>query len=168
MKKIIIPFIFTLFITVTNAQSFGIRAGADFATLRAKLQGYSLSTNETGFYVGAFKTFNLSESIKIRPEVNYIIIKDLDQLQIPILVVIGLTNKFDILAGVSANFLSDDDDNSKPFDFALEFGLAYQIIEHLSVETRYSLGLLNLDESNYGFNSTIKLSGFFVGLGYHF
>ena len=55
-----------------NAQKFGLRAGADFATAKAKFEGYNLSENETGFYIGAFTTLNVSESFKLRPEVNYI------------------------------------------------------------------------------------------------
>ncbi len=85
MKKFILLFVTLTFVIGASAQNFGIRAGADFATAKAKFEGYNLSENETGFYIGAFTTLKVSESFKIRPEVNYISIKDLDQIQVPIL-----------------------------------------------------------------------------------
>ena len=150
-----------------NAQNFGLRAGADFATAKAKFEGYNLSENETGFYIGAFTTLNVSESFKLRPEVNYISIQDLDQIQVPILAEIGLADKFNALAGPSFGFLLDSEEGSKSFNFGLDFGLSYDITEQFLVEARYSLGLSNLFDDNYG-DATLKLHGLFVGIGYIF
>lgn len=150
-----------------NAQNFGLRAGADFATAKAKFEGYNLSENETGFYIGAFTTLNVSESFKLRPEVNYISIQDLDQIQVPILAEIGLADKFNALAGPSFGFLLDSEEGSKSFNFGLDFGLSYDITEQVLVEARYSLGLSNLFDDNYG-DATLKLHGLFVGIGYMF
>lgn len=150
-----------------NAQNFGLRAGADFATAKAKFEGYNLSENETGFYIGAFTTLNVSESFKLRPEVNYISIQDLDQIQVPILAEIGVADKFNALAGPSFGFLLDSEEGSKSFNFGLDFGLSYDITEQFLVEARYSLGLSNLFDDNYG-DSTLKLHGLFVGIGYIF
>ncbi len=150
-----------------NAQKFGLRAGADFATAKAKFEGYNLSENETGFYIGAFTILNVSESFKLRPEVNYISIQDLDQIQVPILAEIGLADKFNALAGPSFGFLLDSEEGSKSFNFGLDFGLSYDITEQVLVEARYSLGLSNLFDDNYG-DATLKLHGLFVGIGYMF
>ena len=150
-----------------NAQNFGLRAGADFATAKAKFEGYNLSENETGFYIGAFTTLNISESFKLRPEVNYISIQDLDQIQVPILAEIGLADKFNALAGPSFGFLLDSEEGSKSFNFGLDFGLSYDITEQFLVEARYSLGLSNLFDDNYS-DATLKLHGLFVGIGYMF
>ena len=167
MKKIILTTaILTLAISV-NAQNFGIRAGADFATAKAKFDGYKLSENETGFYIGAFTTLKVAENFKIRPEVNYITIKDLDQIQPAIIAEIGIADKFNILAGPSFGFLLDTEEGSKSFNFALDFGLSYDINEQFLVEARYSLGLSNLYDDNYG-DATLKLHGIFVGVGYQF
>lgn len=150
-----------------NAQKFGLRAGADFATAKAKFEGYNLSENETGFYIGAFTTLNVSESFNLRPEVNYISIQDLDQIQVPILAEIGLADKFNALAGPSFGFLLDSEEGSKSFNFGLDFGLSYDITEQFLVEARYSLGLSNLFDDNYS-DATLKLHGLFVGIGYIF
>jgi opacity protein-like surface antigen len=167
MKNIILTSVIFVFTLSMNAQNFGLRAGADFATAKAKFEGYNLSENETGFYIGAFTTLTVSESFKIRPEVNYISIQDLDQIQVPILAEIGIADKFNALAGPSFGFLLDTEEGSKSFNLGLDFGLSYDITEQFLVEARYSLGLSNLFDDNYG-DATLKLHGIFVGIGYMF
>ena len=166
MKNIFITAFISVIALNLNAQSIGLRAGADFATAKAKFEGYKLSENETGFYFGAFTTLKVSESFKIRPEVNYISISDLDQIQVPILAEIGLADKFNAVTGPSFGFLLDTEEGSKSFNLGLDFGLSYDITEQFLVEARYSLGLSNLFDENYG-DATLKLHGIFVGIGYH-
>ena len=98
MKKIILIAISSVQV---YSQNFGVRAGIDLATAKANFDGISVSDNETGFYIGLFTKFNISEKFNIRPEANYISIKDLDQIQVPILAEIELTDKFSALAGPS-------------------------------------------------------------------
>jgi len=167
MKKIILTTAILTFAISVKAQNFGIRAGADFATAKAKFIGYNLSENETGFYIGAFTRLKVSETFKIRTEVNYISIEDLDLIQPAIIAEIGIANKFNVLAGPSFGFLLDTEEGSKSFNFALDFGLSYDITEQLLAEARYSLGLSNLYDDNYG-DATLKLHGIFVGMGYRF
>jgi opacity protein-like surface antigen len=150
-----------------NAQKFGLRAGADFATAKADFDSFKISDNETGFYIGAFTKFEVSESFKIRPEANYISIKDLDQIQIPVLAEIGISDKFNLMAGPSFGFLLDTEEGEKSFNFGLDFGLSYDISEQFLVEARYDLGLSNLVDYNE-FNASLKLHGLFVGIGYVF
>lgn len=167
MKKIMTLFVITMHVIIVNAQSIGLRAGADFATATAKFDGLNVSENETGFYIGVFKNFKVSENFKFRPEVNYINIEDLDQIQIPVLASVGLNETFDLMAGPSFNFLIDPDEESKTFHLGLDFGISYKLIDQFFIESRYSLGLTNLAEKN-DFNASLKLSGLFVGLGYEF
>ncbi|MGM5470218.1 outer membrane beta-barrel protein [Flavobacteriaceae bacterium LMO-SS05] len=167
MKNLFLTTVIFVFALSMNAQNFGLRAGADFATAKAKFEGYNLIENETGFYVGAFTTLKVSESFQIRPEVNYISIKDLDQIQVPILAEIGIADKFNALAGPSFGFLLDTEEGSKSFNLGLDLGLSYNITEQFLVEARYSLGLSNLFDDNYG-DATLKLHGLFVGIGYMF
>jgi len=167
MKKFIFTIAISTFLLSVNAQNFGIRAGADFATAKADLGGISVSENETGFYIGAFTTLKVSETFKIRPEVNYISIEDLDLIQPAIIAEIGIANKLNVLAGPSFGFLLDTEEGSKSFNFVLDFGLSYDITEQVLVEARYSLGLSNLYDDNYG-DATLKLHGIFVGVGYQF
>ncbi|RED49990.1 porin family protein [Seonamhaeicola aphaedonensis] len=167
MKKIILTTVLLISIMSLYAQNFGMRAGADFATAKAEFDGFSISENETGVYIGLFARLNISESFKIRPETNYININDLDQIQIPILAEIGLSDKFNALAGPSFGFLLDTEEGSKSFNFGLDFGLSYDITKKFLVEARYSLGLSNLAGDDF-FDASLKLHGLFVGVGYMF
>lgn len=167
MKKLLLSTVFTAFFLITNAQNFGIRAGADFASVKAKFDGFTVSDTETGFYIGAFTKFKASESFKIRPEINFISIKDLNQIQVPVFAEIGLSEKFNLLAGPSFGFLLDTQEGEKSFNFGAEFGLSYDISNKFLIEARYNLGLSNLVDDNE-FDASLKLHGLFVGVGYMF
>jgi opacity protein-like surface antigen len=150
-----------------NAQSIGVRAGADFATAKADFDGIKISDNETGFYIGLFTEIQASESLNIRPEINYIAIQDLDQIQVPVLAQFGLSEKFNAVVGPSFGFLLNTEEGEKSFNFGAALGLSFDISENFLVEGRYTLGLSNLVEDNE-FDASLKLSGFQLGLGYKF
>lgn len=167
MNKLILSLIITTFILSAEAQNYGFRAGVDIATAKADFDGISISENETGFYIGAFTKFEVTESFKIRPEANFISVKDLDQIQIPVLAEIGISNKFHIMAGPSFGFLLDSEEGIKSFNLGLDFGVSYDITNQFFLEARYGLGLSNLAEDNE-FDVKVKLHGLFFGLGYMF
>ena len=167
MKNIFSTSVIFILALSLNAQNFGIRAGADFATAKADFEGFGITDNQTGFYVGVFTKLDISEHFKIRPEANYINVKDADQIQIPVLAEIGLADKFNLLAGPSFGFLLDTEEGEKSFNFGLDFGLSYNITEQFLVEGRYSLGLSNLVDDNE-FDAKLKLHGLFVGVGFIF
>lgn len=167
MKKVILIAIIAISSVSVNAQKFGIRTGAEFATVSAKFYGISVSDNETGFYVGVFSQIKLSDKINIRPEVLYVIIKDLDQIQVPILAEIGLSKKFNLVVGPSFGFLVNVEEGVKSFNFGADLGLSYDIFKGFLVEARYDLGLSNLSDDNE-FDASLKLSGFQLGIGYKF
>lgn len=167
MKSIILSLVTLSFIMGTNAQNFGIRAGVVNATAKAEFEGVSISDDETGFYIGVFTRFEISESFKIRPEANFISVKDLDQIQIPVLAEIGISDTFNIMAGPSFGFLLDSEEGLKSFNLGLDFGLSYDITSKFLVEARYSLGLSDLADDNE-FDAKLKLHGLFFGIGYMF
>ena len=167
MKNIILSIVILLFVMGASAQDFGIRAGVDIATAKAEFEGISISDDETGFYIGVFKRFKISESFKIRPEANFISVKDLDQIQIPVFAEIGIADKFNLLAGPSFGFLLDSEEDLKSFNLGLDFGLSYDITSQFLVEARYSLGLSDLADDN-DFDAKLKLHGLFFGVGYRF
>ena len=167
MKKFILLAIIGVITLDTYSQNFGVKTGVDFATAKAKFDGLTLSDNETGFYIGLFTKLSVSENFNIRPEANFISIKDLNQIQIPVLAEIELSDKFDILAGPSFGLLLNSEEGEKSFNIGLNFGLSYNITEHFLIETRYVLGISNLAEDNE-FDASFKLSGFQVGIGYLF
>ncbi|MCR8669203.1 porin family protein [Aestuariibaculum sp. M13] len=166
MKTIISTLVLLTFIMNMNAQNFGVRVGANFATAKADFDGISISDNETGFYLGAYGELKVLENLKIRSEINYIYVKDLDQLQFPLLAKFAVSDKFNILAGPSFTFLQDAGEDEKSFNFGIDFGLSYNIWNKFDLEARYSVGLSNLAEDNY-YDAKIKLHGLFVGVAYN-
>jgi len=165
MKNLFLTTVLLTFFLSVNAQNFGIRAGADFATAKADLGGSNISENETGFYIGVFTQLQVSEKFNIRGEANYVNINDSELIEVPILAEYSLAEKFNILAGPSFGFLMDTADDENSFNLSLDFGLSYDITEHFLVEARYELGLSNLTKYD---SATLKLHGLFVGIGYLF
>lgn len=168
MKKLLLCVaIAVLSVININAQEtkFGLKAGADFASMRLKAEGDNVSTSETGFYIGAFAEINASESFIFQPEVLYVSVKDLDQIAIPLLAKFPVSEQFNILVGPSLGIILNAEDGMKSFNFGAEAGIAYDFTDDFFLEARYNLGLANLlDQAPSGYS--VKLSGFFVGLGY--
>ena len=176
MKKLFLFTAVVLFIFSTNAQdkptsnnsvAFGFKAGADFASLRLEFEGENVSTSETGFYIGAFAEIGVSESFTFQPEVLYVSVEDLDQIAIPLMAKFAVSEEFNILVGPSLGIILDTEEGMKSFNFGAEAGVAYDFTQDFFVEARYNLGLANLlEDAPSGYS--VKLSGFFVGLGYRF
>ncbi|KAA5823649.1 PorT family protein [Algibacter amylolyticus] len=166
MKKLFLCAAIAVFgLTSVSAQNFGLKAGADFASMKFKAEGASVSTSETGFYIGAFADIDVSESFVFQPSVMYVSIDELDQIAIPLMAKIPVSEEFSVLAGPSLGILLDTGEGVKSLNFGVEAGAAYDISEQFFVEARYSLGLANLiEDAPSGYSS--KLSGFFVGVGY--
>ncbi|MEN3325141.1 outer membrane beta-barrel protein [Mariniflexile soesokkakense] len=156
-----------LVIVNVNAQesNFGLKAGADFASMKLKAEGDNASVSETGFYIGAFAEIAISDSFTFQPEVLYVSIEDLDQIAIPLLAKFPVSEEFNVLVGPALGIMLDAGDGMKSLNFGAEAGIAYDFSEDFFVEARYNLGLANLlDGAPSGYS--VKLSGFFVGIGY--
>jgi opacity protein-like surface antigen len=170
MKKLLLSAIIAVFaMGNVNAQEvkFGVKAGADFASMKFKAEGENVSTSETGFYVGAFAEIGISESFIFQPEILYVSVEELDQIAVPLMAKFPVSEEFNVLAGPALGILLDTEEGIKSLNFGIEAGVAYDISENFLIEARYNLGLANLLEdapSGYSF----KLSGFFAGIGYRF
>ncbi|MFA7034110.1 MAG: porin family protein [Bacteroidales bacterium] len=71
MKKLFILFAAFLISITAQAQRFGIKAGTDLSKISVSLEGLGLDINtgfHTGFYVGGFGTFNISDAFAIQGE----------------------------------------------------------------------------------------------------
>ncbi len=155
--------------TGMNAQgaNFGVKAGVDFASAKAEISGVSATASETGFYAGFFAEVGISDTFSFQPEVLYVAIKDLDQINIPLMAKYAASEKLSLLAGPTLGVLLDTADGVKSFNYGAEVGAAFDVSEELFVEARYNIGLANLiEDAPSGFSS--KISGLFVGLGYRF
>ena len=167
MKKIVLAALFAAGILGLNAQNIGVRAGAEFATAKVDFEGIKVSDNETGFYIGVFGRFNISDAWAVRPEVNYVGIKDLDQIQVPLLAEIRLLEKLHGQVGPNFGFILDAEEGTKSMNLGANLGLSYALSQKFFVEARYNLGLTDLAEDNE-FDASLKLSSFQVGLAYGF
>ena len=153
MKKLFITLLIVVGFTLTTQAQFGVKAGIDFATAKAK--GFS-SESETGFFVGVFTSFELSDKVKLQPELLYVDIKDLELLSLPVLAKFSVAESFNLLVGPSLNYFLDADDEE--FQLNLEFGASYDIANQFELNAKYT----------YMLKDDWRLNGFFVGLGYRF
>lgn len=126
------------------------------------------TSNETGFYLGvALSDISLSESLELLPEVRFVVVKDFSQIQVPVLLKYQIVDKLCAVAGPNFGFLLDPSEITKGFNFALDFGLSYDISDQFSIEGRYDWGQTNLlkngDSNNY-----IKINNIQFGIAYSF
>ncbi|MCT4630400.1 outer membrane beta-barrel protein [Winogradskyella sp.] len=126
------------------------------------------TTNETGFYLGlALSDISLFNNFELQPEVRFVAVKDFNQIQVPVLLSYNITEEFHALAGPNLAFLLDTGDGVKSFNFALDFGLSYDVSDKIALDARYDWGLTNLledgDSDNY-----IKINNIQLGVVYRF
>ena len=126
------------------------------------------TSNETGFYLGlALSDIKLFNHFDLRPEVRFVAVKDFNQIQVPVLLSYRITEKFHAFAGPNLGFLLDAGDGVNSFNFALDFGLSYDVSEKISIDARYDWGQTNLldggDSNNY-----LKINNIQFGLAYRF
>lgn len=169
MKKVILSIAAVLVFGFANAQQtkFGLKAGVDFANAHGKMDGISYHQAETGFYAGGFADITVSEKFHVQSELLYVSVKDLDQIQVPVLAKIPVVEDLSLLAGPNFGFLLNAADGFKTFNFGLDLGLSFELNEEFSLDGKYNFGLSNLIEGGNSDFST-KLSGAFLGLSYKF
>ncbi|WP_136479901.1 PorT family protein [Cognatitamlana onchidii] len=127
---------------------------------------FSDSSNKTGFYLGlAIADISLSNKFELQPEARFVVVKDFNQIQVPVLVSYRITEHFKAQAGPSLGFLFDAGEGVKSTNFAIDFGLSYNISEAMAIEARYDWGQTNLleggDSANY-----LKINNIQVGVSY--
>ncbi len=162
MKKLFLTALLVAGTFSVSAQEtkFGARVGVDFASMKMAYANpvtgseESVSSSETGFFVGAFAEIGISESFVVQPEVLYVAIKDFSTLSIPVLAKYSF-GSFSVLAGPDINYLLDAEEDK--FKVNVDLGASYDITENIDVQARYSIGM-----------GDVSLSGFFVGVGYTF
>ncbi|GGZ77749.1 outer membrane beta-barrel protein [Algibacter mikhailovii] len=126
------------------------------------------TNNETGFYLGlALSDFNVFGNFEFQPELRFVGVKDFNQIQVPVLLSYPIKEKFHVFAGPSFAFLLDPAPNISSFNFAVDFGVAYDISEKIAIDARYVWGQTNLLE-NGDSNNYIKINQIQVGIAYRF
>jgi hypothetical protein len=165
MKKIILTAAAVFTFGLANAQDtkYGVKAGADFASTRFKDVNVSETETKTGFYIGGFADAEISEKFHLQPEVLYVSIKDLSQVQVLINAKYEFFDDIKFFTGPNLGFFTSSD----LVNIGLDFGVSYDVTENISVDAKYNLGLTNFLKLSDD-NSSSKLSGLYVGLGYRF
>ncbi|MCK0130910.1 PorT family protein [Flavobacteriaceae bacterium F08102] len=110
------------------------------------------SNSNVGFYVGVGLTgVDIAEKFSFAPEINFIsATKDLDQIQVPVLVRYEIIDKLSAHAGPAVGFFLNSPEDSKSTIFGFDLGVGYEIMDQLSVQARFDLGVSNFAESDYG------------------
>jgi opacity protein-like surface antigen len=184
MKKLLLVAAIAVFTMSVNAQDddkissakFGAKAGFNSTSFRVSFDGTSASESASGFYLGVFGEFEVSEKLDIQPELQYVSVSEdgenSDFLLLPILAKFNVTNEFNILAGPQLDYLLDEEDGGlNRLGVGLAAGMAYNIDENFVIDARYSFGLSNRTgdiEELEGFDVKTTFSYIQVGLGYKF
>lgn len=163
MKKLFLSALLLAGTCLIQAQDmkFGLKAGVDLYTSKAKFVNpisgatQTFTASGTGFYVGGFISFPMSEKIAIQPELAYVAVENSGFLNLPILAKYELAEKIHVLAGPCVNYFLDADEDEIKLN--VDLGAAYDITEKIDINARYSLGF-----------GDITFSGIFIGANYSF
>ncbi|GGD10249.1 outer membrane beta-barrel protein [Hyunsoonleella pacifica] len=124
----------------------------------------STTTTKSGFYIGvAAADIELSENFKFQPEARFIIVEDLNQINVPLLIKYNVAEKINAYAGPSLGYLLDAPAGLKSVNFGANIGASYDLTDKFFLNARYDLGLADLSESSF---SKVKLSNLLFGVGY--
>lgn len=143
---------------------YGVKAGADFVSVKFKEANVSVTETKTGFYISGFADAEISEKFHLQPEVLYVSIKELNQVQVLVNAKYEIFDSIKLLAGPNLGFFTNQ--NNK-VNVGLDFGVSYDVTENIVADAKYSVGLTNLMK-NIDDNYSSKLSGLYVGVGYKF
>ena len=185
IKKLCIAFFAMGMLGVVQAQDvkLGVKLGMNISSLNGNEDNLD---PKDGWVLGATAEVALTEKFSLQPELLYSqqgaksrgnFIYDLNYVTMPIMAKYYIAEGFSLEAGPQLSFLVRDElvsdsansgsltanPNSENLDVALNFGLGYQLNKRFSVQTRYSLGTIDVDES-----TGVKNGVFQMTLGYHF
>jgi hypothetical protein len=189
MKKIVIIILIVIG-SIANAQKskkdegivFGLKGGLNISNFIGDIQDNSIRTS---VHLGIFSEIIINDKFSIQPEILYsgqgysgsatpgFSRSKYDYLNLPVLAKIYVADKISIEAGPQIGFLLSakertSNDNAtipkqKTVDLGLNLGLAYDLKNGMFFQTRYNLGLSNINSSDTAnavkyTNSVIQLS----------
>ena len=192
MKKInafVVAILVSFTVMAQDEPKFGLKGGLNVSTLN-----YDNGTDadwKTGFNLGALSHIHLTPSFSLQPEIYYSsqgaklpynpdhkMVLNLSYINVPVLLQYNFANGFRLQGGPQIGFLvgvSDKVDDSelnlrktsdyKTVDFSIPLGLSYLGYSGFGVDTRYNIGLTNVNKTDPG---TSKNGVFQVGVFYLF
>jgi opacity protein-like surface antigen len=131
--------------------------------------------SETGFHIGAFAEFGLSEQFSIQPELTYAMAGDISMISLNAIAKYNVTKDFNIQLGPQIGIAGGDDialiedalgDDFTTLNLQLAIGLGYNISEKIFVQARYGLQLNNHYTGDADLDINIDTITF--GVGYKF
>jgi len=129
-------------------------------------EAFANSNSEVGFYVGLGLTgVEIFEKFSFAPEVNFIGVKNLEEVQVPILVSYEIIDRLSAHAGPAVGIFLDPGEGLKSTTFGFDMGADYEIMDDFSVQARFDLGLSNIYDTDYG---KLKYSTLQFGVAYRF
>jgi len=162
--------------------SFGVNAGYNNSSIKSSAEEVSVSTNESGYFLGVVSQYFISGKLQLEGSVNYVLVEDSNFLQIPVLLKYYVGNTLlNLQAGPQATINLDEiygPINRTGLDLA--FGAGYDITQHFFVFGRYAFELTNrtsegieyyvIDESPgpQTLDVTTRLNTLNIGVGYKF
>ena len=161
--------------SITNAQKskkdegilFGLKGGLNISNFNGDIKDNS---NRTGVHIGVFSEIMINDRFSIQPEILYsgqgysgsnepgFSRSKYDYINMPILAKIYVAERISVEAGPQIGFLlsakkkTELDNvtipNQKTLDFSLNIGLAYDLKNRIFFQTRYNLGLSNINSGS--------------------
>jgi len=170
MRKLL--FITVLFIYFSDFLYAQTEFGSSLSFAQSYRKGYVLMGNTDayiGYSLALYSETKVKENLYFQPELHYVHYKYYsDQIQVPILAKYKFAKKFSVFGGPNFGFLlGHDPSTNDTFNFALTFGLSYQISKRFSVDARYNYGISRLHQIDIP-EYSMRLSSFMIGLRYQF
>ena len=166
MKKLVLTAAIAVFTLANiNAQQIGVLGG--ITSLQFAFDGESDS--ETGFHLGIFTEFDLSDAIILQPELTYATVDEFDALSVNGIFKYGVSDNFNVQAGPQIGYAlgdSFDSDDFTKLNFQLALGAGFDISDNLIAQIRYGFQLNN----HYTGDGDLdyKINSLSVSLGYRF
>ena len=166
MKKLLLTAAITVFtLSSVNAQQIGVLGGIT----SLQFAGDGDSDSETGFHLGIFTEFDLSDTYSIQPELTYSSVDEADIMSVNGIFKMSVSDNFNLQAGPQIGFvLGDtfDGDDFTKLNFQLAFGAGFDISDNLIAQIRYGVQLNNHYTGDA--DLSIKVNTLSVSLGYKF
>lgn len=160
---------FSLIVNSANAQSWGIRAGANFSNL----SNSDNSDSQTGYYAGVYRQFGIiPDLLYIQPELQFskqgfdtnIKNVDLNYVHVPIVARLYILKLLSFETGPQFGYLVSDNTDGADFnevDTSWDFGLSINLPFRLSIDARYITGLNELIDGTDSKNQVIQVGASF-------
>ena len=174
MKRILFFIIVSSSLTISAQKSkkdegitFGLKGGLNVSNFAGDIND---NTFRTSIHLGIFSEIMISDKFSVQPELLYsgqgfsgsttpgFSRSKYDYINLPILAKIYIAEKISVEAGPQIGFLVSakqrtTDDNvkisdQKTVDFGLNLGLAYDLKNGMFFQTRYNLGLSNVNSGS--------------------